>query len=103
MLSREDSRRLAQLERQLRRDDPEFCARMTSGRLEPARRRRPSLSLLLTAAVIWVAALILGVLGWWIAASAAAFFATLVVVAAILRRPLSRPRRITPDELPPGH
>ncbi|MET0493670.1 MAG: DUF3040 domain-containing protein, partial [Actinoplanes sp.] len=25
MLSKEDSRRLAQLERQLRRDDPDFC------------------------------------------------------------------------------
>jgi len=103
MLSREDSRRLAQLERQLRRDDPEFCARMTSGRLEPVQRGKPSLSLVLTAVVIWTAALILGVLGWWIAAAAAAFFATLVVAAAMLRRPSGRPRRITPDELPPGH
>ena len=89
MLSREDSRRLAQLERQLRRDDPEFCARMTSGRLEPSRPRPPSLSL------------ILGVLGWWIAAAAAAFFATIVIAAAVLRRPPGRPRRITPDQLPP--
>lgn len=103
MLSREDNRRLAQLERQLRRDDPEFCARMTSGRLEPARPRKPSISLVLTAAVIWIAALILGVLGWWVAASAAALFATLVIAVAILRRPPGRPRRITPDELPPGH
>lgn len=101
MLSREDSRRLAQLERQLRRDDPEFCARMTSGRLEPPRRKRPSLSLILTAVVIWTAALILGVLGWWIAAAAAAFLATLVIAAALLRRPPGRPRRITPDQLPP--
>ncbi|MCO8275607.1 DUF3040 domain-containing protein [Actinoplanes sp. TRM 88003] len=101
MLSREDSRRLAQLERQLRRDDPEFCARMTSGRLEPPRPRRPSLSLLLTAAVIWIAALILGVLGWWVAAASAAFFATVVIAAAVLRRPPGRPRRITPDQLPP--
>ena len=36
MLSKEDSRRLAQLERQLRRDDPEFCARMAGGH-RPAR------------------------------------------------------------------
>ncbi|WP_250001495.1 DUF3040 domain-containing protein [Actinoplanes sp. M2I2] len=103
MLSREDSRRLAQLERQLRRDDPEFCARMTSGRLESPPARRPSLSLILTAVVIWVAALILGVLGWWVAAAAAAFFATVVVAAAVLRRPSGRPRRITPDQLPPDY
>lgn len=100
MLSREDSRRLAQLERQLRRDDPEFCARMTSGRLEPDRPRRPSLSLMLTAAVVWIAALVLGVIGWWVAAAAAALFATIVIAAALTRRPV-RPRRITPDQLPP--
>ncbi|WP_250028754.1 DUF3040 domain-containing protein [Paractinoplanes maris] len=101
MLSREDNRRLAQLERQLRRDDPEFCARMTSGRLEPPRPKRPSWSLLLTAVTIWIAALILGVLGWWVAAAAAAFFATVVIAAAVLRRPPGRPQRITPDQLPP--
>ena len=100
MLSREDSRRLAQLERQLRRDDPEFCARMTSGRFEPDRPKRPSISLLLTAAVIWVAAVILGVVGWWVAAAVAALFATVVIAAALTRRP-TRPRRITPDQLPP--
>jgi len=32
MLSKEDNRRLAQLERQLLRDDPEFCARMQPDR-----------------------------------------------------------------------
>ena len=100
MMSREDSRRLAQLERQLRRDDPEFCARMTSGRLEPDRPGRPSLSLMLTAMVIWIAALVLGVLGWWVAAAAAALFATIVIAVALTRRP-ARPRRITPDQLPP--
>ena len=95
MLSREDSRRLAQLERQLRREDPEFCARMTSGQLEPPRPKRPPVSLILTAVVIWIAAITLGVLGWWIASAAAAVFATTVVVAALNRRP-GRPRRIPP-------
>jgi hypothetical protein len=82
MLSKEDSRRLAQLERQLRRDDPEFCARMTSGR--PAHRRVP-LALVLVAVVIWTAALVLGVVGWWIAAALAAAAATVIVVAIAYR------------------
>ena len=86
MLSREDSRRLAQMERQLRRDDPEFCARMEGGRPEaPDRRKRVPLSLILTAVVIWIAAIILGVVGWWIAAAIAALWATVVVTAVIYR------------------
>ncbi|MFL6115753.1 MAG: DUF3040 domain-containing protein, partial [Catenulispora sp.] len=58
MLSKEDNRRLAQMERQLRRDDPEFCARMQAGRPE---RKRVPLLLVLAAAVIWATALVLGV------------------------------------------
>jgi hypothetical protein len=94
MLSKEDSRRLAQMERQLRRDDPEFCARMSGGQLEslpvrlepdkPARRRLP-ISLILTAVVIWLAALTLGIVGWWIAAAIAALCATVVVAAGAYR------------------
>ncbi|WP_433374106.1 DUF3040 domain-containing protein [Actinoplanes sp. CA-142083] len=79
MLSREDSRRLAELERQLRRDDPEFCVRMSGGLVgRPAHRRGAIVSLILTAIVIWTAAIILAVLGWWIAAVIAALCATTV-------------------------
>ena len=43
MLSKEDSRRLAQLERQLWREDPDFCERMSGGRTH---QRRTPVSLL---------------------------------------------------------
>lgn len=79
MLSREDNRRLAELERQLRRDDPEFCARMTGVPDKPAPSRVPTLSMIFTAAVIWAVAIVLGVLGWWVAAVIAAVCATIVV------------------------
>ena len=79
MLSREDNRRLAELERQLRRDDPEFCVRMTGGfTARPAPSRALTVSLILTAIVIWTAAIILAVLGWWIAAVIGAICATVV-------------------------
>ena len=94
MLSREDNQRLAELERQLRREDPEFCARMTGGLARPAPRRGPrrgpALSLLLTAVVIWAAAITLAVLGWWIAAAIAAVFGT--AVASVLTFQLIRRR-----------
>ncbi|MET0423180.1 MAG: DUF3040 domain-containing protein, partial [Actinoplanes sp.] len=48
MLSREDSLRLAEMERQLWQDDPDFCSRMTGGgsRLpQQHTHRRNSLSL----------------------------------------------------------
>jgi len=96
MLSKEDSRRLAQLERQLRRDDPDFCARMR-GDL-PARRRMP-LSLVLTGVVIWAAALTLAVFGWWGAAAVAAVWGTVIVAALAYR---CRPGRDTTHlDLPP--
>ncbi len=98
MLSKEDSRRLAQLERQLRRDDPDFCARM-QGDL-PVRRRRP-ISLVLTAVVIWAAALTLALFGWWGAAAVAAVWGTVIVAALAYR---CRPGRDTtnPDLSPPA-
>lgn len=95
MLSREDSRRLAQMERQLLRDDPEFCARMTAGLADSPRHRRPPISLILTAVVAWMAAAILGVLGWWIAAAVAAVCATTLVVTAV--------RRVTRRPATPGN
>jgi flagellar basal body-associated protein FliL len=102
MLSKEDSRRLAQLERQLRRDDPEFCARMADGAPQP---KRVPVSLVLTAIVIWVAALVLAVAGWWIAAGVAALWAVIIggAVAYRCRRP--RPghhRPAGPEPLPPA-
>src|SRR5690349_1379858 len=97
MLSKEDSRRLAQLERRTRRDDPEFCSRMR-GDL-PARRRLP-LSLALTAGVIWAATLTLALFGWWGAAAVAAVWGTVIVAALAYR---CRPNRESthPDIFPP--
>jgi hypothetical protein len=97
MLSKEDSRRLAQLERQLRRDDPDFCERMR-GDL-PVRRRMP-LSLVLTGVVIWAAAVTLAIFGWWGAAAVAAVWGT-VIVAALAYRRRPGPTVSGPDLLPP--
>lgn len=88
-MSKEDSRRLAQLERQLRRDDPEFCARMSGG--VPERRRLP-VSLVLAATVVWVTALVLAVAGWWIAAAIAALWATVMICVVAYRCRPSRRR-----------
>ena len=97
MLSKEDSRRLAQLERQLRRDDPDFCTRMAGGRTS---RRRAPIALILTATVVWTTAVILAVVGWWGAAAVAGVWGSVIAVAVIFRsRP---PRRIAPDTLPPA-
>jgi fatty acid desaturase len=86
MLSREDSRRLAELERQLRHDDPEFCARIEGAQpLVPSRRKRFPITLILTAAVLWTAAITLGVLTWWSPAALTAACATTVSTAVILR------------------
>ena len=94
MLSKQDSRRLAQLERQLRRDDPEFCARMAGGAL--ARRRVP-LAVVLAAIVSWSGALVLAVVGWWIPAVIAALSATVIVGALAYRwRPGKHRRRPDP-------
>ncbi|MET8148315.1 DUF3040 domain-containing protein [Actinoplanes sp. NPDC049668] len=96
MLSKEDSRRLAQLERQLRRDDPDFCARMRGH--APARRRVPT-SLVLAACVVWAAVLALGVLGWWGAAAVAAVWGAVLLAALTYR---CRPSRPSPGGLPPA-
>jgi DUF3040 family protein len=98
MLRKEDSRRLAQLERQLWRDDPEFCARMTAG--HPSR-RHVSLTLIFAAMAIWTAALVLGVVGLWIPAAGTAVCATAVVVAVAYRSRPSR-RHEPPGPMPPA-
>jgi hypothetical protein len=99
MLSKEDNRRLAQLERQLLRDDPEFCARMHPD--GPVRKRVP-ISLILTASVVWAVALVLGVLGWWIAATIAAAWAMVIVIALAVRSRPTRRREPGPEPLPPA-
>jgi hypothetical protein len=86
MLSREDNRRLAQLERQVRRADPEFYDRMTS---ESSRRRRRPLLLAVMACVIWPGAVVLCIFGRWIPAAIAAVGATVLVALlayTVLRR-----------------
>ncbi|HEY0532153.1 MAG TPA: DUF3040 domain-containing protein [Actinoplanes sp.] len=86
MLSREDSRRLAELERQLRRDDPEFCARLEGAQpLAPPRRKRFPITLILTAAVLWATAITLGILTWWSPAAITGACAVTVSTAVILR------------------
>lgn len=88
MLSREDSRRLALLERQLRLEDPEFCERMSEvGR---GARTRPPIAMVFVAVIVWIAALIFGVAGWWIPAAGAALWATSIVCWLVFR---SGPRR----------
>ncbi|AEV81586.1 hypothetical protein ACWT_0572 [Actinoplanes sp. SE50] len=93
MLSKEDSRRLAQLERQLRRDDPDFCARMGGGNFSVPT-PRPPLTLFFVAAAIAVAAIVLGILGWWIAATLVATWGLATAAAATYR--LRRFRTRTP-------
>jgi hypothetical protein len=90
MLSREDSRRLAQMERQLLRDDPEFCARMAGDKAKPPPRRRAPLPLILATTLLWPAAIVLGLLAWWIPAALAALTGT--ATAAALTHRLLRPR-----------
>jgi Flp pilus assembly protein TadB len=96
MLSKEDTRRLAQLERQLRRDDPEFCDRMAGAKA----RRRVSISLLCAGAVVWAAALVLAVVGWWAAAIVSGVWA-IVIMVAIVYRARTPKTPVVPDTLPP--
>jgi Flp pilus assembly protein TadB len=104
MLSRDHSRRLAQMERQLWREDPEFCSRMEANQPEPGPRRRPPLALILSAAVIWVVALVLGVAGWWIAAAIAALCATVLVTVLAVRQARQRHpvERLLDPQVPTG-
>jgi hypothetical protein len=85
MLSKEDNRRLAQLERQLQRDDPEFCARMGGGNFSVAATGRPPLPLIIIAAVLAVGSVVLGLVGWWIAASLVAGWSVVTSIGAAFR------------------
>ncbi len=110
MLSRQDSRRLAQLERQLWHDDPEFCIRMETSQPDRAPSKRPSLWLMVAAPLAWITALIMGVFGWWTACIAASCFATAAVAGLAyqlvrLRRAIApqnpRVAEAPPDRIPP--
>jgi hypothetical protein len=95
MLSQDDRRRLAQLERALRTEDPEFVARMV-GMTVP--RRRVPLALPLACALIWTGAVALALIGWWPVAVLAAVWAAVISGALIYR---CRPSRAAGPELPP--
>jgi Flp pilus assembly protein TadB len=90
MLSSEDSRRLAQLERQLLRDDPEFCARMSGTHPRSGARRRRSTPLAIIAILLWIAAIVLAILNFWLPAVITAVVAGLT--AAVLGYRLARRR-----------
>ena len=60
MLSQDDRRQLAAMERRLRAEDPEFCARM-SGR----RPRRAPVALIVVCVLVWAAVFGSAVAGWW--------------------------------------
>ncbi|WP_229075893.1 DUF3040 domain-containing protein [Actinoplanes sp. DH11] len=92
MLSKEDNRRLAQLERQLQREDPDFCARMGGGNFSVSSAGRPALPLFVVAAVMAAVSLVLGLAGWWIAASAVAGWAVVTAIAAAFRIRRARTR-----------
>lgn len=85
MLNKEDTRRLAALERRLRRDDPDFCARMGGGNFSVSATGRPPLPLFVVSAVITIAAVALGVAGWWIATGIAAAWAAITLGTAVHR------------------
>ncbi|WP_430780368.1 DUF3040 domain-containing protein [Actinoplanes sp. G11-F43] len=85
MLSKEDTRRLAALERQLRRDDPDFCARMGGGNFSVSATGRPPLRLFIMAAVIGTVAVVLAVTGWPAAAYIVAVWAAITVAGAVQR------------------
>ena len=85
MLSKEDNRRLSQLERQLQRDDPDFCARMGGGNFSVSASGHRPLPLFVLAAVITGAAVALGLVGWWIAASLLAVWAGATATAGLFR------------------
>ncbi|MEV6299166.1 DUF3040 domain-containing protein [Actinoplanes sp. NPDC051861] len=92
MLSKEDTRRLAQLERQLQREDPDFCARMGGGNFSVSTTHRPALPLFIIAAVIMITAVVLAAVQWWIASAVVAAWATVTAVAAVVRMRRARTR-----------
>ena len=95
MLSKEDNRRLAQLERQLQREDPDFCARMGGGNFSVSPTGRPALPLFLIAAVMSLTAITLASFAWWIPATLVASWAVVTAVAALVRLRKARSRALT--------
>jgi Flp pilus assembly protein TadB len=72
MLSQDDRRHLAELERRLRAEDPEFVARMSG------RRPRPKpIAMIVVCALVWLVVAVAAFAGWWPAASVLAGMAVL--------------------------
>jgi fatty acid desaturase len=89
MLSSEDSRRLAQLDRQLLRDDPDFCARMEGADFNARSRRRVWIPLTIIATLLWSGAVVLAVFDFWTTAvitAVGAAVTTAIVVYRLVRR-----------------
>ena len=84
MLSKEDTRRLAEIEHRLYHDDPDFCARMAGLSPQapwvPLRQRVPA-PLLLAGSFVVAAAVVMAFAGWWIPAAVAFLWATVIMVA----------------------
>jgi hypothetical protein len=89
MLNQDERRQLARLEHQLRREDPDFVARM-AGRALP---RRTPVAPALAAGLIWAVAVALVAAGWWAAAVVVAVWAAVISCALMYR---CRPVRCTP-------
>lgn len=64
MLSQDDRRQLAAMQRRLKAEDPEFVARM-SGR----RPRRVPIAMMALCSLVWLAVLGSAIAGWWPATS----------------------------------
>jgi len=94
LLSQDDRRRLDQIERQLRAEDPGFVARM-SGTPE----RRPRLPILVCC-LVWLVVPVLAATGRWPGAFVVAVIAavTTVTLLRLSRRPRSGGRAATPAD-----
>jgi fatty acid desaturase len=78
MLSQDDRRRLAELERRLLVEDPDFVARMTG---RTPRRRSVRIVPLLACCLAWGSAAALMISGWWVAAFGVSVVAVVASVA----------------------
>jgi hypothetical protein len=88
MLSQDDRRQLAELERYLRAEDPAFVARMSARRSPRARRTVPVL-MVLVCVLDWAATAGCAIGGWWAAAAATGAMAVLctATLGYLLRHP----------------
>jgi fatty acid desaturase len=84
MLSQEDRRQLAELERQLRAQDPEFVRRMSA----PRPRVLPVV-MILVCVLDWAATAVTAIVGWWAVAAVTGAMAVVCTgtLAYVLRHP----------------